>query len=245
MKRNPHFALMAFLALIFAVLLLQGPATAGEIQEANPGRGGEPLDIKTLAVPGRTTVIEFYSPYCPYHKKYAAPLLEQVAQRRPDLVIKMVNINRPGVRGIDFKSPLAQQYQIPSVSHFMILNPEGKLVAEGKAADHWLQEARGGERREVIGKGGLAGQDQEQRAKSYLDLGNEFLQKRRYDEAIAYYNQALREKPFFPSAYVGRAMAFYYKGQYDYAWQDVRQAQSLGREIDPKFLKDLKKASGR
>lgn len=99
MKRNLLFPLVVLLALCFTVLCLECPATAGEVQEANPGRGGETLDIRTLPVPGRVTVIDFYSPYCPQSAKWD-PLLERLAQRRPDLVIKKVNINRPEVRGI-------------------------------------------------------------------------------------------------------------------------------------------------
>jgi hypothetical protein len=42
-----------------------------------------------------------------------------------------------------------------------------------------------------------------------------------------------------------RAIAYFYKHEYDKAWDDVSKAQDLGSQIDPEFLKDLREASGR
>jgi hypothetical protein len=58
----------------------------------------------------------------------------------PEVLFVRVNINRPEVRGIDWQSPLVQQYRIRSVPYFMIFNPRGKLVAEGPAAHRMIQE---------------------------------------------------------------------------------------------------------
>jgi len=35
------------------------------------------------------------------------------------------------------------------------------------------------------------------------------------------------------------------KGEYDKSWQDVHKAQSLGAQLAPDFLEQLRKASGR
>ena len=71
--------------------------------------------------------------------------MAKLAAKRPDLAIKKVNINRPGVQGIDWRSPLAQQYGIRQVPYFMIFDPEGKLAAQGGGATEqvggWLREA--------------------------------------------------------------------------------------------------------
>ena len=71
--------------------------------------------------------------------------MAKLAAKRPDLAIKKVNINRPEVKGIDWHSPLAQQYQIRQVPYFMIFSPQGKLVAQGRDAvgtvQGWLKEA--------------------------------------------------------------------------------------------------------
>ncbi len=46
-------------------------------------------------------------------------------------------------------------------------------------------------------------------------------------------------------AYYNRAGAYYYKKDYDKAWEDVHKAQGLGYQINPEFLKALCEASGR
>ena len=135
-------------SLVLAALLSLGFASsgawAGAVADANAGRGGETLDVKSLPVKGTTTLIDFYSPYCPPCVRLA-PIMEQLAAKRPGLAMKKVNINRPEVNGIDWRSPLAQQYQIRQVPYFMIFSPKGKLVAQGRDAmeqvERWLQEA--------------------------------------------------------------------------------------------------------
>lgn len=136
-------ALAAAAAILCLVVVASG-AWAGSVEEANAGRGGQTLDLKRLATPGKTTLIDIYSPFCPPCVRLA-PVMEQLAQRRPDLAIKKVNLNRPEVRGIDWQSPLANQYHIRQVPYFMIFSPQGKLVAQGREAveqvRRWLREA--------------------------------------------------------------------------------------------------------
>ena len=130
-------------ALVWA---LWGPGShpaAAQVREGNSGRGGETLEIKNLLDRSRTTAIDFSSPYCPPCVRLA-PLLEQLAARLPEVAFVKVNINRREVQGIDWKSPLAQQYRIRSVPYFMIFDPQGKLVAQGmeawKTIEGWLQK---------------------------------------------------------------------------------------------------------
>jgi thioredoxin 1 len=133
--------------LLLAVLLSLGfvssGAWAGGVLTANADHSGETLEVKSLPVKGKTTLIDFYSPFCPPCVRLA-PVMKKLAAKRSDLAIKKVNINRPGIQGIDWQSPLAQQYGIRRVPYFMIFSPTGKLVAEGKdAVDQvrgWLQE---------------------------------------------------------------------------------------------------------
>jgi thiol-disulfide isomerase/thioredoxin len=128
---------------ILAVLLL-GNSISGAAEEANAGHGGQPLDVSSLAVPGKTTVIDFYSPFCPPCLQLA-PLFEKLAQKKPELAIRKVNINRPEIKGIDWRSPLARQYKLSSVPYFMIFNAQGKLISKDRGASEqvftWLKEA--------------------------------------------------------------------------------------------------------
>jgi thiol-disulfide isomerase/thioredoxin len=142
--RNRTVYLVGVICLALAFSLAPGSrAGAAGIQEANSGRGGETLDLQSLRIKGKTTIIEFYSPFCPPCLRLA-PLLAALAQKRRDVAIKKVNINRPAVKGIDWRSPLAQQYQIRTVPYFVIFSPRGKGI-EGQAAsrqvENWLVEA--------------------------------------------------------------------------------------------------------
>jgi thiol-disulfide isomerase/thioredoxin len=142
--RNRTIYLLGAICLALAFSLAPGGrAGAAAVQEANSGRGGETLDLQSLRVKGKTTLIEFYSPFCPPCLRLA-PLLAALAQKRRDMAIKKVNINRPAVKGIDWRSPLAQQYKIRMVPYFMIFSPRGKGI-EGQAAsrqvENWLVEA--------------------------------------------------------------------------------------------------------
>jgi thioredoxin 1 len=137
-------ALLPVLAAFLALALISSMAWAGPVTDVNPNNPGETLDVNSLLVKGKTTVIDFYSPFCPPCVRLA-PLMAKLAKKRPDLAIKKVNINRAGVNGIDWRSPLAQQYQIRQVPYFMIFNPQGQPVAQGRGATEtvggWLKEA--------------------------------------------------------------------------------------------------------
>ena len=134
--------LMAAICLLWGLV---GQSYAGAVQDANTGRGGQTIDLNKLSVQGKITVVDVFSPFCPPCIQLA-PLLEQLAQKRSDLAIKKVNIQRPEVSGkIDWQSPLAQQLGLQSIPHFMIFNTQGKLEAQGDEARKqvlgWLQEA--------------------------------------------------------------------------------------------------------
>jgi thioredoxin 1 len=137
-------ALLPVLAAFLALALISSMAWAGPVTDVNPNNPGETLDVNSLLVKGKTTVIDFYSPFCPPCVRLA-PLMAKLAKKRPDLAIKKVDINRAGVNGIDWRSPLAQQYQIRQVPYFMIFNPQGQPVAQGREATKtvggWLKEA--------------------------------------------------------------------------------------------------------
>ena len=143
-RARKSLALSPVLAALLALALISSGAWAGAVPEANSGNPGQTLDVKSLLVKGKTTLIYFHSPFCPPCVRLA-PLLAQLAAKRPDLAVKKVNINRPGIQGIDWRSPLAQQYKIRQVPYFMIFNPQGQLVAQGREAvepvGRWLREA--------------------------------------------------------------------------------------------------------
>lgn len=104
---------------------------------------GEPVEIRDYLVPGQITVFDFMSDYCGPCVR-VAPFIDRLHQERADITVVKVDINRPDVRGIDWRSPVAQQYKMNSIPHFKIFGADGTLMAEGQQAgmllDRWLQE---------------------------------------------------------------------------------------------------------
>lgn len=107
---------------------------------------GEQVTLEDYLVPGQYVIFDFFSEYCGPCVQFA-PTVERLATQRDDVVLVVVNINRPGMQGIDWQSPVAQQYSLRSIPHFKIYGPDGELAAEGNAAREmivgWLEELEG------------------------------------------------------------------------------------------------------
>lgn len=89
---------------------------------------GERVELTDYLVPGKTVIFDFTSKYCPPCQRYEAPL-KLLHQKRQDIVVVKVDINRPGVKKIDWSSPVALQYRMNSIPRFKIFGPDGKLLA--------------------------------------------------------------------------------------------------------------------
>jgi thiol-disulfide isomerase/thioredoxin len=125
MKRSLTFALAALIVL---------PHVAFATLAAKPDKPlhvshGAEIKLTDYLVPGKTVVFDFYSDYCPPCVKIA-PMVEKVHLTHPEIVVVKVDINRPGVKGIDWKSPVAQEFALHSIPHFKVFGPDGKLIAE-------------------------------------------------------------------------------------------------------------------
>jgi tetratricopeptide (TPR) repeat protein len=80
---------------------------------------------------------------------------------------------------------------------------------------------------------------------AYANRARVHIKEGQDDKAISDCSKAIEINPRQVEAYYGRAMAYFYKKEYERAWDDVHKAESLGKEIHPKFLKALRQASGR
>ena len=94
---------------------------------------GQEVTLADYLVPGKTTIVDFYSEYCPPCRAIA-PKLVKLHETRDDIAVVKVDINRPDTKRIDWQSPVAKQYNLHSIPHFKIFGPDGKLQAEGDAA---------------------------------------------------------------------------------------------------------------
>jgi len=67
-------------------------------------------------------------------------------------------------------------------------------------------------------------------AKSYVDSGNAWYDKKDYDRAIADYTEAIRIDPEYSKAYNGRGIAYDNKCEYDNAIEDCNEAIRINPE---------------
>jgi thiol-disulfide isomerase/thioredoxin len=139
LKRN--LLLIALLILVLAVGCSRGASQedgeyAPVINKDNPG---ETLEITEHLVPGKITIFDFYSDYCPPCKTIS-PMLTELDKARPDIAVKKIDINRKGKTGIDWQSPVVEQYKIKSVPFFMIYDEKGKLTASERKASEKVFE---------------------------------------------------------------------------------------------------------
>lgn len=65
----------------------------------------------------------------------------------------------------------------------------------------------------------------------YINRGNDYLGKGRYDQAISDLNKALEIKPRFGAAYFNRGLAYRHKGLYDQAISDLNKAIELNPKL--------------
>ena len=80
---------------------------------------------------------------------------------------------------------------------------------------------------------------------AYLSRGKAYLNKQDYDRAIADLTQALALNPNLSEAYSNRALAWFRTKEYDKAWADMQRYRQAGGRPDPKFIDELRQASGR
>ncbi len=124
---------IAVVMILILCLTAGSVLAAGRVMEGNRGQEGESFDLSKVVSRGKFTLVDFWSPYCGPCLRMA-PYMESLAARRSDLKVVKLNINRTGVQGIDWKSPLAQQYNIKSVPFLVIFDKQGKKIAEGQRA---------------------------------------------------------------------------------------------------------------
>jgi len=91
------------------------------------------------------------------------------------------------------------------------------------------------------------GQEKEKKSREswfYYKMGSAYLQKREFEQAILLFNKSLETNPEYAEAYISRGRGYYFRGEYDKSWEDIKMAQNLGYKIPAEFLDDLRKASG-
>lgn len=94
---------------------------------------GEEIRVENYAVSGKYTVIDFYSDDCPACLRLS-PDLEALDDKRSDIVVVKVDVDRPGTRGIDWSSPVARQYGLQQLPHLIVFGKDQRMSAQGDDA---------------------------------------------------------------------------------------------------------------
>ena len=98
---------------------------------------GTEVDIEQMVRRGKTTIFDFYSAYCGPCVKIS-PRLAELERKRTDIAVVKIDINREGVRGIDWGSPVIKQYHIPSIPYFIVYDEGGTRIHAGDSASQFV-----------------------------------------------------------------------------------------------------------
>jgi thiol-disulfide isomerase/thioredoxin len=133
MRLSTLVTALAFSAILAvpAAVLADGNHTKGP--EPVQVLGGQQVQLSDYLVPGKTTIFDFHSEYCPPCRAIA-PKMQKLHETHPEIAVVDIDINRPDIKHIDWASPVAQQYGLQSIPNFKIFGPDGKLIAEGDEA---------------------------------------------------------------------------------------------------------------
>lgn len=83
-------------------------------------------------------------------------------------------------------------------------------------------------------------------SEAYSNRGIAYALQGNLAQAISDYTKHIEINPYDAKGYSNRGVAYYAIKEYDKAWLDVHKAEGLELYVvDPGFLKELKKASGR
>ncbi|MBI5175432.1 MAG: hypothetical protein SFV17_00310 [Candidatus Obscuribacter sp.] len=146
--------LLATLVIVSGCSTLAGDDLAvtkmseSQIQETgflplNADKPGTPVEVKDYLVAGKYTVVVYFSPYDGAYGNLE-PGLMQLAQVRQDIAVRTINVNRPGVQGIDMQSPIMINAQGQVLPYFQIYEPSRRLRAQARPAYEqvlqWLRD---------------------------------------------------------------------------------------------------------
>ena len=82
-------------------------------------------------------------------------------------------------------------------------------------------------------------------AEAYNNRGLVYAKQGNLTRAVFDYTKAIKNDAFYVKAYNNREMAYYKLKKYDKAWSDVHTVEVIGGTVDPYFIQELKKASGK
>jgi thioredoxin-like negative regulator of GroEL len=153
-RLSKRFGAFALGLLVVAAPSLGCRGGAGTGTEEKPPAGadvkviahGEEVDLAAHIAAGKTTVFDFYAPWCP-PCRVLGPALERLAAAQPErLAIRKVDI-------VDWTTPVVAQHGIEALPHLVLYDGTGRVVADGDSVYPELERLFGDAAKEVIRAG--------------------------------------------------------------------------------------------
>lgn len=94
---------------------------------------GQDFNFQTYFTRERVSIVYFYADWCPACRSFN-PIMDAVNAQIPDMQVLYMNIG-------DWNTPVTRRYNVNSVPYLMIYDKDGSLVAKGRNANTWLQQA--------------------------------------------------------------------------------------------------------
>lgn len=85
-------------------------------------QGGKRVDLKTVVVPGKITIVDFYADWCGPCREMS-PHLEDLVKDDPDVFLRKIDI-------VNWESEVAKQYDLHSIPNVRVYDRKGKQVGE-------------------------------------------------------------------------------------------------------------------
>lgn len=109
------------------------PVETSRLLYANAETPGMRIKKADFIGNGKPTIFYFHSKHCQYCDGMT-PLVERLAQVDSSRTIVQVELDRQTYDGIDYHSPVGEQFDIHSVPSFAVYDANGQLLAQGKEA---------------------------------------------------------------------------------------------------------------
>ena len=87
--------------------------------------GGQRVNMKSITVPGKITVVDFYADWCG-PCKVMGPKLEQIARADPDVKLCKIDV-------VNWNTPVVAQYKIRSIPYVQVYDRNGTPIGSGSA----------------------------------------------------------------------------------------------------------------
>lgn len=94
---------------------------------------GQDADYRAYLGQGRVSIVYFYADWCPACRKLT-PVMDTVNAQAPDMQVVFMDIG-------GWNTPVAAQHGVNFVPYLKVYDKTGNLIAEGKSARAWLQQA--------------------------------------------------------------------------------------------------------